>query len=44
MVESKSGHFTNDFKAHSEKLVETDPRRINWLVADSEWLLALPKA
>jgi hypothetical protein len=26
MVESKSGHFANDFKAHSEKIAKFDPR------------------
>jgi hypothetical protein len=36
MVESKSGHFTNDFKAFSEKVAEFAPRCINRLAADSE--------
>jgi hypothetical protein len=31
MVESKSGYFTNDFKAHSEKSAEFGPKDINWL-------------
>jgi len=36
MVESKSGHFTNDFKAHSEKSVEFSPKGINKLAGHSE--------
>jgi hypothetical protein len=36
MVESKSDYFTSDFKAHSEKLAESDPRCINRLPDDSE--------
>jgi len=36
MVESKSGYFTNDFNAHSEKGAEFSPKGINRLADDSE--------
>jgi hypothetical protein len=36
LSESKSDYFTSDFKAHSEKLAESDPRCINRLPDDSE--------
>jgi hypothetical protein len=36
MVESKSGYFTNDFNAHSEKSVGFSLKGINRLADDSE--------
>jgi hypothetical protein len=36
MVESKSGHFTNDFNVHSEKSMGFSLKAINRLAADSE--------
>jgi hypothetical protein len=36
MVESKSGNFTNDFNAHSEKMIELASIWINKLAVGSE--------
>jgi hypothetical protein len=36
MVESKSGYFTNDFNARSEKSVEFNRKGTNRLADDSE--------
>jgi len=43
MVESKSGYFTNDFKAHSEKPQKLPPLSVNRLAGDSERLGRFPK-